>query len=129
MIPADGGASVISDGSGGTLIIVPWRESALAYATAYGYTGSTAPLNPDDATTAKAEYLSSQVQAYNFKQLGHVAGPTDALAKTAIYSFLELAGSDSTPTRPINARLVLQRVLMAAWLGPEIHDECRASID
>lgn len=131
VIPADGGASVISDGSGGTLIIVPWRESALAYATAYGYTGNTAPLNPDDATTAKAEYLSSQVQAYNFKQLGHVAGPTDALAKTAIYSFLELAGSDSTPNSTGECSASCSNEFLNGCMAGagNTYDECRASID
>ena len=79
VIPPEGGASSeIEDGEGGTLAFVPWQESALAIATAYGYTGAQAALSPDNPNFAKASYLSGQVVAVNLKKVGHVAGPFEA---------------------------------------------------
>ena len=87
LVPAAGGASEIPDGSGGTLIFVPWRDSAYYYAQAYGYTGSTASLDP---AMAKAEYLGGDVVAYTFKTVEHVAGASEPLAQNAIFSFLNI---------------------------------------
>ena len=36
-IPANGGESLISDGLGGYLMMIDWEDSALAYASAYGW--------------------------------------------------------------------------------------------
>lgn len=91
VIPATGGESAIGDGEGGKLNFVPWDDSALAYAAAWGHGGGKATPSPDDATTAKATYLSGRVVACNFKGGGHVIGPTDALARAAIAEFLGIA--------------------------------------
>ena len=70
-VPAEGGASIdIENGEGGLMTFVQWEESALAIATAYGYTGAKATLSPDDAISAKASYLSGQVVTVNVMTLG-----------------------------------------------------------
>ena len=80
-VPAEGGASIdIENGEGGLMTFVQWEESALAIATAYGYTGAKATLSPDDAISAKASYLSGQVVTVNVKDAGHVV-PIVEMAK------------------------------------------------
>ena len=63
VIPAAGGASTIPDGDGGKLQMVPWEDSAFAYAVAFGATGGKASLSPDSADEAKASYLNGQVNS------------------------------------------------------------------
>jgi hypothetical protein len=92
IIPARGGASRVGDAAhSNRLVFVDWEASALAFAVAYGYTGGVALLSPDDSLMARASYLDGQVQAYIFKNVGHVSGPSNALARRAISSFLGLS--------------------------------------
>lgn len=101
VIPAGGGASTIPDGDGGKLQMVQWEESALAYAKAFGYTGSKAVLSPDSADQATASYLNGQVVGINLKTVAHVAGPSNELAKAAVKSFLATTGDlSSSVTNP-----------------------------
>ena len=99
VIPPEGGASSeIEDGEGGMLAFVPWQESALAIATAYGYTGAKAALSPDNPNFAKASYLSGQVVAVNLKKVGHVAGPFEAAKAVDLAAFLAPPPSAPSPS-------------------------------
>ena len=95
VIPPEGGpSSEIEDGEGGMLAFVPWQESALAIATAYGYTGAKATLSPDDAISAKASYLSGQVVTVNVKEAGHVVPIVETAKVVDLTAFLApLAGT------------------------------------
>ena len=62
--------------------MVQWEESALAYAKAFGYTGSKAVLSPDSADQATASYERAG-GGINLKTVAHVAGPSNELAKAA----------------------------------------------
>lgn len=101
VIPAAGGASVISDGAGGTLQFVEWQQSAHAFALAYGYAGGMATLAEDDSTHARVTYLNGQVEAYNYKQRGHVIAMSDANVGAVVAAFLTRASpppAGSSPT-------------------------------
>ena len=94
-VPAEGGASDdIENGEGGLMTFVQWEESALAIATAYGYTGAKATLSPDDAISAKASYLSGQVVTVNVKEAGHVVPIVETAKVVDLTAFLApLAGT------------------------------------
>ena len=88
-VPAEGGASDdIENGEGGLMTFVQWEESALAIATAYGYTGAKATLSPDDAISAKASYLSGQVVTVNVKEAGHVVPIVETAKVVDLSAFL-----------------------------------------
>lgn len=113
IVPADGGKSVIPDGTPdhGTLMIVPWQESALAFAAAWGHTGGMAALDPDNGATAQAAYLDGRVTAVIFKDLGHVAGAFEPFAHQAISAFV----APGKPTAMPGAALL--RVTWATHAG------------
>ena len=96
-VPASGGATGFEDGAGGFLNFVPWEDSALAIATAFGYAGAKATLSPDDATIAKASYLSGLVVAVNIKGGTHVV-PMDTViaADAALADFLTSSSATCT---------------------------------
>ena len=145
VILAEGGQSAIGDGTaGGKLVHVPWQDSALAYATAFGYTGgSLATLSPDDADEAKASYLDGSVVAYNFKQVGHVAGPSEPLAIAAVNAFLGItaAGGGAAPLGPLGpssggdgldaecSAACSDEFLNCAAHGTNTYTSCRGEID
>lgn len=126
LIPAAGGQSGIGDGDGGKLQMVPWEDSALAYAVSFGASGGKASLSPDSADQAKASYLSGQVVAYNFKAVGHVAGPSNALAKAAVDAFLAIAGGAAAPSGPSSSA---PSAPSSAPSGPACSGSCATEFD
>ena len=125
-VPAEGGASDdIENGEGGLMTFVQWEESALAIATAYGYTGAKATLSPDDAISAKASYLSGQVVTVNVKDAGHVVPIVETAKVVDLTAFLaplaETAedGSDEDDDLDDNAASrSAQSALLAAVIVP-----------
>ena len=94
LIPAMGGASNIGIRGRDWLRFNSWRESAFAFARAFGYSGSPAGDQSiyNDPKTSRVGYLEGRVQAVLFKGAGHGilfdqrAGPT---AQHLVRRFLE----------------------------------------
>ena len=99
VIPAAGGNSIIGDGTAnGKLAMLSWEDSAHAIAEGMGYGGSALPLAVDNSTVASVSYLNGQIVAYNLKEVGHVAGPSNALSRAAVLGFLGIAQTVSPST-------------------------------
>jgi len=107
-IPANGGASVIpADAQGITkLNMVPWNESAYAYAHAYGYVGAPATVGSQTVgsdTLAYVDYFPGTdsaipvpVTASNYLQEGHGVVLENDNAGQDVVSFLEQSGGEGS---------------------------------